>query len=148
MLNRNIFFPTLMILLSAAILGIITQFSEPMYQDSSFGAGFFPTIVAIIQILICAVLIIQYKKNNKAAKEAPLLSGKSVFGISFVISYAILISLVGYLIASLIGFTFYLLYYKIKKPLYYVIAWIFVFAIYFLFGEVFVISLPEGLLFY
>lgn len=148
MLNRNVFFPTLMILLSAVILGIITQFSEPMYQDSSVGAGFFPTIVAIIQILICCVLIIQYKNKKKPAKEAPLLSGKSVFGISFVIGYAVLISLVGYLIASLIGFTFYLLYYKIKKPLYYAIAWIFVFAIYFLFGEVFVISLPEGLLFY
>lgn len=148
MLNRNVLFPALMIILSAILLVIITQFAVPRYQDASVGAGFFPTIIAIIQIVICCALIIQYKKKKNPSKEAPLVSRKSIFGVCFVIGYALLISLVGYLIASLVGFTFYLIYYKIKKPLYYVIAWVFVFIIYYLFGEVFVISLPEGLLFY
>lgn len=148
MLNRNIFFPSLVIILSLLVLVFISQFPEPMYQDASVGAGFFPAVVTIIQILICAVLIIQHMKKQKKSEDVPLISSHSVFGISFIIGYAVLITLAGYLIASLVGFIAYLLYYRIKKPLYYVIACIFVFSIYFLFGEVFLISLPEGLLFY
>lgn len=148
MLNRNILFPALIIALSAVLLVLINQFPEPRFQDAPVGADFFPAVVAIIQIIICGVLIFQYKNKKQKVEEAPLLSSKSVFGIVFLIGYAVLISLVGYLIASLVGFTFYLIYYKVKKPLYYAFAWIFVFTIYFLFGEVFVISLPEGLLFY
>lgn len=148
MFNRNVFFPALLITLSAIILVVIGQFAEPRYQEAPVGAGFFPAVVAILQIIICTVLILQYKNTQKPNKEAPLFSSKSVFGVVFLISYAVLISLVGYLIASLIGFTFYLIYYKVKKPLYYAVAWIFVFTLYFLFSEVFIISLPEGLLFY
>jgi len=149
MFNRNIFFPALITLLSAVILVLITQFPEPRFQDAPVGAAFFPTAVAIIQIIICVILIIQHQNKKRAVtKEAPLISRKSIFGIAFVIGYAVLIHIVGYLFASLIGFTFYLIYYKIKKPAYYIFAWVFVFTVYFLFGEVFVISLPEGLLFY
>jgi len=149
MFNRNIFFPALITFLSAVVLVLITQFPEPRFQDAPVGAAFFPTAVAIIQVIICAILIIQHKNQKRAAiKEEPLISRKSIFGIAFLIGYAALIHIVGYLLASLIGFTFYLIYYKIKKPTYYLFAWIFVFAIYYLFGEIFVISLPEGLLFY
>jgi ABC-type xylose transport system permease subunit len=148
MLNRNILFPSLVIALSLIVLVLIEQFPAPMYQDASVGAGFFPAIVVIIQILICCVLIFQYKKKQNKIQEEPLVSSHSIFGFSLLVGYAVLITLLGYLLASLIGFTFYLIYYRIKKPSYYVIAWVFVFTIYYLFGEVFLISLPEGLLFY
>jgi len=153
MLNRNIFFPSLIILLSLIFLVFISQFPEPRYQDAPVGAGFFPAVIAVLQIIICSVLILQYKQKQqnqkqKETKESPLVSKHSIFGFTLLIGYAALITLVGYLPASLIGFTYYLVYYRVKKPLYYAIAWIFVFTIYFLFGEVFVISLPEGLLFF
>lgn len=152
MLNRNIFFPGLMIFLSLIFLVLISQFEEPRYQDAPVGAGFFPAVIAIIQIIICSILIIQYKKKQKPQQapkeEITLVSSHAIFGFTFLIGYAVLITLVGYLPASLIGFTYYLLFYRIKKPLYYVTAWVFVFAIYFLFSEVFIISLPEGLLFF
>ena len=158
MLNRNIFFPSLIILLSLIFLVFISQFPEPRYQDAPVGAGFFPAVIAVLQIIICSVLIFQYKQkqNNQQAdkqkqqetNEIPLVSKHSIFGFTLLIGYAALITLVGYLPASLVGFTYYLIYYRVKKPLYYAIAWIFVFTIYFLFGEVFVISLPEGLLFF
>ncbi|MEJ6077331.1 tripartite tricarboxylate transporter TctB family protein [Vibrio sp. 1-Bac 57] len=158
MLNRNIFFPSLIILLSLIFLVFISQFPEPRYQDAPVGAGFFPAVIAVLQIIICSVLIFQYKQkqNNQQAdkqkqqetNEIPLVSKHSIFGFTLLIGYAALITLVGYLPASLVGFTYYLVYYRVKKPLYYAIAWIFVFTIYFLFGEVFVISLPEGLLFF
>ena len=149
MFNRNVLFPVLMIILSLVLLVLITQFNAPRFQDAPVGAGFFPTVIAIIQIFICCVLMIQYKnKKNKINNEEPIVSSKSIFGITFLIGYAVLISIVGYLIATLVGFTYYLIANKVRKPSYYIFAWVFVFIIYFLFGEVFLISLPEGLLFY
>ncbi|GAK20703.1 hypothetical protein JCM19052_1203 [Vibrio sp. JCM 19052] len=69
----------------------------------------------------------------------------AIFGIGFLVAYALLIHIIGYLIASLIAFTAYLVFFKVKKPLYYLIAWCFVFGVYYLFGEVFYIALPQGL---
>lgn len=148
MINRHIFFPSLVIIISLLILVGVTQFKLPLYQDAPVGAGFFPVVIAIIQIIICGVLIIQHKNKKQTEKEEPLISKKSIFGILYLLGYTVLITLIGYLLASLVSFTFYLIYFKIKKPLYYAIAWVFVFTIYYIFGEVFYIALPEGLLFY
>ncbi|MGF1681251.1 tripartite tricarboxylate transporter TctB family protein [Photobacterium minamisatsumaniensis] len=150
MLNRNFLFPSLIILLSAAALFIISQFDKPMFQDASVDARFFPMVVVIAQIVICCVLLVQHKiKMNKQALdvEDSLFSKLSVFGVIFLIGYALLIHFIGYLFASLIAFIFYLIYFNVKKPLYYVVAAVFVFSVYYLFGEVFLIALPEGIIF-
>ncbi|MGF1700905.1 tripartite tricarboxylate transporter TctB family protein [Photobacterium makurazakiensis] len=150
MLNRNFLFPSLIIFLSAAALFIISQFDKPMFQDASVDARFFPMVVVIAQIIICGVLLVQHKmKMNKQALEAEdsLFSKLSVFGVIFLIGYALLIHFIGYLFASLIAFTSYLIYFNVKKPLYYVVAAVFVFSVYYLFGEVFLIALPEGIIF-
>lgn len=144
--NRNIIFPALMIILSAVILVVIGQFAEPRFQDASVDAKFFPMVIAIAQIIICAVLILQYKaKSITDEEENAIFSKMAVFGVAFLIAYAFLISIVGYLIASLVAFTAYLLFFKVKKPLYYFVAWVFVGGVYYLFGEVFYISLPQGI---
>ncbi|GLR02762.1 tripartite tricarboxylate transporter TctB family protein [Vibrio hyugaensis] len=144
--DRDIIFPCLMIVISAIILVIISQFDKPHFQDASVNAQFFPSVIAIAQIIICIALIAQRKlKAPLKTNSLPLFSKMAVFGIGFLIAYAVLINLVGYLIASLIAFTVYLMCFKVKKPLYYLIAWVFVFGVYYLFGEVFYISLPQGL---
>ncbi|MEZ8824741.1 tripartite tricarboxylate transporter TctB family protein [Vibrio amylolyticus] len=151
MFNRHVFFPSLVIVCSAIILFLVGQFAEPRFQDASVDAKFFPAVVAILQIVICIALIVQHRM--KSAKEAtlsesgqtPMISRMAIFGTVFLIGYAILISIVGYLFASLIAFTAYLIFFKIKKPLYYGVAWTFVFCVYYLFGEVFYISLPQGI---
>lgn len=146
MFDRDIVFPGLMIVISAIVLVLISQFDEPHFQDASVNAQFFPSVIAIAQILICIALIVQRKlKAPTENKPLPVFSKMAVFGIGFLIAYASLINLVGYLIASLIAFTVYLMFFKVKKPMYYVIAWAFVFGVYYLFGEVFYISLPQGL---
>lgn len=148
MFNRDIIFPTLIIVLSAVVLTLIPQFPVPTYyqQDASVGANFFPTVLVIAQIVICIALIIQHKKKQKSTvKPEKIFSKLSLFGLVFLIAYAVLINIFGYLIASLIAFTLYLAYLKNKKPIYYVVAWVFVVAIYYLFGHVFLISLPEGI---
>ena len=151
MFNRNVIFPSIIIVLSALAFAVITQFDKPMYQDASVDAKFFPMVIVIAQIVICIVLLIQYKykqshieEDSPVSKEEPLVSKMSLFGVAFLIGYALLISVIGYLFASLFAFVFYLLYFKIKKPLYYIVAIVFVLAVYYLFGEVFYISLPEA----
>ncbi|CAH0526132.1 tripartite tricarboxylate transporter TctB family protein [Vibrio hippocampi] len=144
MINRNMIFPSLIIVISAIVLVIISQFAEPRFQDASVDAKFFPTAIAIIQILICIALIVQVRIKKLAANQQPIFSKMAAFGVGFLIAYAVLISVIGYLYASLVAFTAYLIFFKVKKPLFYAVAWAFVFCVYYLFGEVFYIALPEG----
>ena len=146
MLNRNVIFPSIIIVLSAIAFALITQFDKPRFMDASVDATFFPMAIVIAQIVLCLVLIIQYlnkKKSEGVSEEEPLISKMSMFGLAYLIGYAILISVIGYLYASLFAFIFYLMYFKIKKPMYYIVAVVFVLTVYYLFGEVFYISLPE-----
>lgn len=153
MLNRNIIFPSVIILFSAIAFALITQFDQPRYQDASVDATFFPMVIVVAQIILCVILMVQHIKKKKSEEvsqqqsstEEPIISKMSLFGLSYLIGYAILISVLGYLYASLFAFIFYLAYFKIKKPLYYIIAVIFVLTVYYLFGEVFYISLPEAM---
>ncbi|CAM3143882.1 tripartite tricarboxylate transporter TctB family protein [Vibrio rarus] len=146
MINRNIVFPSLIIALSAVILVLIGQFAEPRFSDASVDAKFFPTAIAIAQILLCIALLVQHKIKSIDKEQQPAIFTKmAVFGIAFLMGYALLIHLIGYLLASLLAFTIYLLLFKVKKPLFYLVAWVFVFGVYYLFGEVFYIALPEGL---
>lgn len=144
MLNRNVVFPSIIIVLSALAFAVITQFDKPMYQDASVDAKFFPMVIVIAQIVICTVLLIQYKLKTPSSEQPPLVNAMSLFGIAFLIGYAVLISLIGYLYASLAAFIFYLVYFKIKKPIYYIVAVTFVVSVYYLFGEVFYIALPQA----
>ena len=145
MINRNIVFPSIIIVLSAIAFAVITQFDSPMYQDSSVSAKFFPMAIVMAQIVICVLLIIQYKLKGEQSTQSPFISKMSIFGVCFLIGYALLISVIGYLYASLSAFIFYLVYFKIKRPLYYVVAIVFVLVINYLFGEVFYISLPQAM---
>lgn len=145
-LDRDILFPVVMIIISVIILMLVNQFDKPRFQDASVTAQFFPSVIAIAQIVICIALIAQRKLSLPSKDDVlPLFSKMTMFGIGFLVAYVFLINLVGYLIASLIAFTAYLLFFKTKKPLYYVVAWVFVIGVYYLFGEVFYISLPQGL---
>jgi putative tricarboxylic transport membrane protein len=143
MLNRNVVFPSIIILLSAMVFSVISKFDSPIYQDASVSAKFFPTVIVIAQIIICALLIVQHKLNDLKYKQEPFISKMSIFGVGFIIGYALLISMVGYLYASLASFVLYLLFFKIKKTTYYIVAVVFVVAVNYLFGEVFYISLPQ-----
>ncbi len=146
MINRNIVFPSLIIVLSACVLFLIGQFAEPRFQDASVDAKFFPTVIAIAQIIICIALIIQHKmKSGVTEEQKAIFSKMAIFGIAFIISYAVVIQIIGYLFASLLAFFAYLVFFKVKKPLYYVVATAFVFGVNYLFGEVFYIALPQGI---
>lgn len=145
MLNRNIIFPFVVIVFSAIAFAVTTQFDKPMYQDASVDAKFFPMVISIALIIISLILMVQSKLEKSPIKPQALVSKMSLFGVIFLFAYAVLISVLGYLFASLLAFVIYLLYFKINKPLYYLVAVTFVLAIYYLFGEVFYISLPQAM---
>lgn len=148
MFNRNIIFPLCIIVLSVITLFIIGNFDQPRYRDASIDASFFPTVIVIAQIIICLGLIVQFKLKKEIESNQPkILSKGAILGFLLLISYAVIIYIFGYIIASLTVFTLYLASLKITKPAYYVIAWSFVFIIYYLFSEIFVISLPESIFF-
>ncbi len=147
MFNRNLVFPSLIIILSAITLVVVSQFAEPRFQDASVDAKFFPAVIAIFQIVICIALIIQSKLKSSPEYQEGIFSKMAWFAVGFLFGYALLIHLLGYLFASLIAFTAYLLFFKVRKPLMYMVAWVFVFSVYYLFGEVFYISLPQGIMF-
>ncbi|WP_299689096.1 tripartite tricarboxylate transporter TctB family protein [uncultured Vibrio sp.] len=144
MLNRNVVFPSIVILFGAVALWLISQFDSPMYQDASVDASFFPTMIVIFQIIICAVLLVQQKMKGVEKVNTPLITKMSLFGIGYLIAYAFTINYLGYLYASLIAFAVYLIFFKVKKPLYYAVGVGFVFTVYYLFGQVFYIALPEA----
>lgn len=149
MLNREVIFPIILIAFSTIVLALIPQFQMPSYsQDASVGAKFFPTVIAIAQIALCVALIVQhFLKKSEQGEVKAIVSKMSLMGLVFLVFYAVLISIAGYLLASLISFTVYLAFLRVKKPLYYIVAWVFVFGIYYLFAKVFFISLPEGMFF-
>ncbi|MDG3086325.1 tripartite tricarboxylate transporter TctB family protein [Vibrio hannami] len=147
MKERNILFPVLMVIISILALISISQFDNPRFQDASVDAKFFPTVVSCIIIVISVLLAVQSRLKKESDNITPIFSRLSIFGVGFLLAYAVLISFIGYLPASLIAFTAYLAVFKIKKPSYYAIAWTFVVGIYYLFSEVFIISLPTGSLF-
>ncbi|GAB2648188.1 tripartite tricarboxylate transporter TctB family protein [Vibrio panuliri] len=146
MLNRHLVFPSLMIVISTCVLYIIQHFDQPHFQDASVNAQFFPTVIAIAQIAICIALIAQHKlKKTNTSLVTPLFTKMSLFGIAFLVVYAVAINIFGYLLASLVAFIAYLAIFKVKKPLYYVVACTFVVSVFYLFSEVFYIALPQGI---
>ncbi|GAL09225.1 hypothetical protein JCM19233_190 [Vibrio astriarenae] len=144
MVNRNVVFPSIVILFAGIALWLISQFESPMYQDASVDASFFPTLIVVMQIVICLALLIQQKLKGMEEVDGPLMTKMSVFGIGYLIAYAVTINYLGYLVASLIAFVAYLIFFKVKKPVYYAIGLGFVFTVYYLFGQVFYIALPEA----
>jgi len=145
--SKNLAFPIIIILMSIVALFFISQFPSPSYQDSSVSSKFFPSAIAIIQIIICSFIIVGEYINRKDKKEnIPLFNKYSLFGALFLIGYAVLIYLSGYLISTLLAFVIYLLFFRSKNIWYYVTALVFTLVVYYVFANVFYVALPEGLI--
>lgn len=146
--HRISIFLSLVIAACVCVLFLVTQFEQPRFQDASVDAKFFPTMVAIGQIILCLILLLQHKwQKANSSPTSVIFSKMAAIGIMYIVSYVLLINLIGYLLATLIAFTVYLAALHIKKMTYYLVAWSFVGAVYYLFGEVFYIALPEGIIY-
>jgi hypothetical protein len=148
MKTKSLIFPVIVVVISFIALYFISQFPTPSFQDASVTSKFFPTAVAIIQIIICFFIILGELLNRKETTyKAAFFNKYSVFGVVFIISYVALIYVFGYFFSTLAAFIVYLFFFKIKTISYYITAVIFTCAVYYIFANVFFVSLPEGLIF-
>ena len=69
--NRNIVFPSIVIVLSAIILFVIGQFAEPRFQDASVDAKFFPTVIASAKSF--SVLLLSFSTNLRSLLSSSTL---------------------------------------------------------------------------
>ena len=147
MKTKSLAFPIIVIVLSCVALYFISQFSVPSFQDASVTSKFFPSAIAIIQIIICLFIILGEILNRKNTSYNTVLFNKySVFGAVFIISYVVLIYVFGYFIATLTAFIAYLLFFKSRNVKYYITAVLFTSIVYYIFANVFYVALPEGLI--
>ncbi|MBR7890112.1 tripartite tricarboxylate transporter TctB family protein [Marinomonas sp. A79] len=143
---KNIILPSVIIVISLVALYFISQFAVPSFQDASVGSKFFPTAIAVIQIIICVCIILgEIFHKDPQQDSAPLFNKYSIFGAVFIIGYATAIYFLGYLAATLLAFFLYLVFFKTTKRYYYLIAIVFTLVIYYVFANVFYVALPEGL---
>ncbi|MCB5161178.1 tripartite tricarboxylate transporter TctB family protein [Marinomonas algarum] len=144
---KKILLPSVIIVISVVALYFISQFSVPNFQDASVGSKFFPTAIAVLQIIICFFIILgELLDTESESDSAPFLNKYSLFGAVFIIGYATTIYFLGYFLATLLAFGVYLLFFRTKNLYYYLVAIVFTVVIYYVFANVFYVALPEGLL--
>lgn len=133
-------------LLSIVIYYLSTKFVVGFVIDSGLGADFFPKAISVILFLLSMILII--KSDKKRDEEAiftkeSLIVGKVVIGF---LAYLVGMSIMGYLpatIAFLIGMFKFL---KVKSnKLIFIYSICFSIFIWYIFGSIFNISLPQGI---
>lgn len=145
--SKNLAFPIVIIFISIMALFFISQFPTPSYEDSSVSSKFFPSAIAIIQIIICSFIILgEYINRRNKSEDNALFNKYSLFGALFLIAYAALIYVFGYFISTLVAFIIYLFFFKSKNIWYYITALVFTSVVYYVFANVFYVALPEGIL--
>jgi hypothetical protein len=125
------------------------QVRIPAYDSGAPSPRIIPGICLIIMLIFSIVLIIEsvVLKKEKIVefdweKEKP-----AILMIALLCIYVALILYVGFIVASAITFVIILAYCGERKPFIYIFTILAAILIYFLFKEVFTVSLPTGKLF-
>jgi hypothetical protein len=125
------------------------QVRIPAYDSGAPSPRIIPGICLIIMLIFSVVLIIEsvVLKKEKIVefdweKEKP-----AILMIALLCIYVALILYVGFIVASAITFVIILAYCGERKPFIYIFTILAAILIYFLFKEVFTVSLPTGKLF-
>ena len=125
-----------------------TQVRLPGYDSGAPSPRIMPTIFLTIILICSAILIIQslvFKKETvvefDTKQEMPM-----IILIALLCVYTFLVTVIGYVLASVICFPVAMFFIgeRQKKP--YIVAIVAAFVIYFIFKNIFNISLPAGLL--
>jgi len=122
------------------------QVKVPGFDSGAPSPRIIPGICLVVMLAFSIVLIIEslvFKKEKIVVfdweKEKP-----AILLIALLCIYVALIIYVGYIIASIVVFCFILYYCGEKKPPIYIFTILAAIGIYFLFNNVFHVSLPSG----
>ncbi|ADO83907.1 tripartite tricarboxylate transporter TctB family protein [Ilyobacter polytropus] len=126
-------------------------FKQTLIVDAGLGAGFFPKLIAAATIILSVLLIISAVKDESlTSKVSDVFNSdikKPLLGMVLILAYGFSIMVFGYLISTIVFCYIFLQIFRVKKLITKIaVSVIFSFVIYFIFGTVFLISLPTGLL--
>ena len=124
------------------------QVRIPAYDSGAPSPRIIPGICLVVILLCSLILIVQslvFKKEKIIefdwTKEKP-----AILLILILCVYVFLIIKIGFILASAVTFTVILLYCGERKPFIYIFTIALAVGIYFLFSQVFHVSLPSGIL--
>lgn len=147
----NIAIGIIFILFSTFIIVKSNSFTHTLIADNGLGASFFPIILSVITIILSASLIFSSIKDKSLSENMSEVFNsdmkKSLMGMGLIVLYVICMTIIGYLVSTVVFCYIFLHLFKVKKMLTKgLIAVIFSSAIYFIFSNLFLINLPQGLL--
>lgn len=127
------------------------SFKQTLIVDSGLGADFFPKVVSIITLILSGSLIYSSYKNKTLGSNIKEVFNsdmkKPLLGMFLIIIYAICINIIGYLVSTIVFCYIFLQIFKVKKKITKIlVSLIFSSIIYYIFSNLFMINLPQGLL--
>ena len=127
------------------------SFTQTLIIDTGLGPDFFPKIISFGIIILSGCLIYTSIKNkllsNKIEEIFNSNMKKPLMGMVLVVVYTICITLIGYLVSTIVFCFIFLHLFKVKNMLTKIlVSTIFSSVIYFVFSKLFLINLPQGFL--
>lgn len=147
----NIAIGTIFIIFSTFIFIQAVNFKQTLIVDAGLGAGFFPKAVAAATILLSILLIVSSIKDEKLTSKVSDIFNSDIkrplLGMALILIYGGSIVLVGYLVSTIIFCYIFLHIFRVKKLVTKIaVSLIFSLVIYFIFSNIFLITLPQGFL--
>ncbi|WP_372714438.1 tripartite tricarboxylate transporter TctB family protein [Ilyobacter sp.] len=147
----NIAIGIIFILFSTFIIVKSNSFTHTLIADKGLGASFFPISLSVITIILSVSLIFSSIKDKSLSENISEVFNsdmkKSLMGMGLIVLYVICMTVIGYLVSTVVFCYIFLHLFKVKKMLTKVlIAVIFSSAVYFIFSNLFLINLPRGFL--
>ncbi len=145
-LKTNLISGVFAICLGTVLLLIVPfQIQEELFlAQGQISADFIPRVISVIMIILGSMLLIQ-SLVLKQEKIVCIEIGAFKRGLAFLgllVAYAILFSLIGFVISSVLFVVSLLLFQKCRNRLYWIICVLFPVVIYILFNYVFSVKLP------
>lgn len=145
--NMNVFKGVLFLCLAIIVLAI-TPSQVGVIEGEIINSRSFPYLVTGIMIASSLLLILEGLMSKQktyfiVSKEEAKKWVVPLAVFVLVLIYVLIIPILGFVISSFIATTVLLLMVKCKKPLYYIIIFICIFAIYYLFTEFLTVPLPS-----
>lgn len=125
-LYTDIIGPLVFMIFAAAVL-LLMPSQIILLDESQINPRTFPVLLMGLILICSAVQLIKeivriVKKNDPAVKEINLLvEVKALIILVILIGYAVLMQVIGFTISSVLAGVAMLLFFRIKKPLYYAI---------------------------
>lgn len=132
------------ILLSVATIAYASQFPT----DDALGAGFFPIVIAagIIVFAVADVLVTDDDDDLEFDVSDVDITPAAIISI-LLIAYLALMPVIGFLVGTMIFFPPIMYYSDVRsKPLIATVSIVVPIALFYIFGRIFMVRLPEGII--